>query len=137
MRGDYTFSEQVKIGYFEQELIWEDEEKTPIQLVSDVRSDLAVKEIRGHLACCGVTSKHAMQVVDTLSGGEQAKVKMSLLTLIPCNFLMMDEPTYHLDTQAKDFLKTALSEFPGTVLLVSQEEVFYKDWAQRVINIEK
>ena len=78
-----------------------------------------------------------MQVVDTLSGGEQAKVKMSLLTLIPCNFLMMDEPTYHLDTQAKDFLKTALSEFSGTVLLVSHEEVFYKDWAQRVINIEK
>lgn len=38
---------------------------------------------------------------------------------------------------AKDALKTALTEFPGTVLLVSHEEAFYKDWAERVINIEK
>ena len=49
----------------------------------------------------------------------------------------MDEPTNHLDVQAKEALKTALSTFAGTVLLVSHEEAFYRDWAQRVINIEK
>jgi len=78
-----------------------------------------------------------MQSIGTLSGGEQAKVKMCLLTLTSCNFLIMDEPTNHLDVQAKDSLKTALSEFSGTVLLVSHEETFYQDWAQRVIDIEK
>ena len=65
-----------------------------------------------------------MQPVGSLSGGEQAKVKMCLLTLIPCNFLILDEPTNHLDAQAKEALKEALINFPGTVLLVSHEEGF-------------
>ena len=51
---------------------------------------------------------------------------MCLLTLTPCNFLIMDEPTNHLDVQAKEALKTALSTFAGTVLLVSHEEAFYR-----------
>ena len=58
-------------------------------------------------------------------------------TLTPCNFLIMDEPTNHLDVQAKDALKSALMDFNGTVLLVSHEEAFYRDWTQRIINIEK
>ena len=98
---------------------------------------MAIKDIRAHLSRCGITSKHAMQAVSTLSGGEQAKVKICLLTLKLCNFLIMDEPTNHLDAHAKDSLKTALMDFPGTVLLVSHEEAFYKDWAQQVINVEK
>ena len=55
----------------------------------------------------------------------------------PCNFLIMDEPTNHLDILAKESLKNALAEFEGTVLLVSHEESFYREWTQRVINIEK
>lgn len=136
MHGCYKFSDQVTLGYFEQDLIWEDIMRTPIQIVSDHYPDMAVKEIRKSLARCGISSKHAMQLIGTLSGGEQAKVKICLLTLSPCNFLILDEPTNHLDVQAKDSLKNALSEFPGTVLLVSHEENFYKGWTQRVINIE-
>lgn len=137
MHGTYQFSEQVKIGYFEQDLIWEDSEQTPIQIVANAHPDMVRKDIRKHLSRCGISSKHAMQPIGTLSGGEQAKVKMCLLTLVPCNFLILDEPTNHLDVQAKEALKTALSDFDGTVLLVSHEDAFYRDWAQRVINIEK
>ena len=57
--------------------------------------------------------------------------------LSKANFLMLDEPTNHLDVQAKEALKTALMAFVGTVLLVSHEESFYRDWTQRVISIEK
>ena len=137
MQGHYKFSDQVTIGYFEQDLIWEDTARTPIQIVSDSYPDMVMKEVRKALALCGISSKHAMQPVGTLSGGEQAKVKMCLLTLKPCNFLILDEPTNHLDIQAKDALKTALVEFAGTILLVSHEETFYREWADRVIDIEK
>lgn len=137
MQGHYKFSDQVTIGYFEQDLIWEDTARTPIQIVSDSYPDMIMKEVRKALALCGISSKHAMQPVGTLSGGEQAKVKMCLLTLKPCNFLILDEPTNHLDIQAKDALKTALVEFAGTILLVSHEEIFYREWADRVIDIEK
>ena len=135
LQGHYKFSEQVTFGYFEQDLIWDDMRQSPIQIIANAFPKLAMKEVRKHLAQCGISSKHAMQPIETLSGGEQAKVKMCLLTLTPCNFLIMDEPTNHLDIQAKEALKTAILEFQGTVLLVSHEEAFYRDWAQRVINI--
>lgn len=136
-QGEFFFSEQVTLGYFEQDLLWEDETRTPIQIISDAYPSLAAKEVRKRLARCGISSQHAMQAIGTLSGGEQAKVKMCMLTMKPCNFLILDEPTNHLDIQAKESLKAALFEFPGTVLLVSHEEAFYRDWAQRIINIEK
>ncbi len=136
IHGHYKFSEQVTIGYFEQDLIWEDTTRTPVQIVSDSCPDMVMKEVRKALALCGISGKHAMQPVGTLSGGEQAKVKMCLLTLKPCNFLILDEPTNHLDIQAKDALKVALAKFAGTILLVSHEETFYREWAQRVIDIE-
>ena len=137
MQGHFKFSDQVTLGYFEQDLIWDEPEQTPMQIVSNVHPDMVIKDVRKHLARCGISSKHAMQAIGTLSGGEQAKVKMCLLTLIPCNFLIMDEPTNHLDVQAKEALKSALMDFAGTVLLVSHEEAFYREWAQRVISVEK
>ena len=137
MQGSFIFSDQVRIGYFEQDLAWEDAEQTPIQIVANANPDIVIKEIRKHLAKCGISSKLATQPIGTLSGGEQAKVKVCLLTLTPCNFLILDEPTNHLDIQAKEALKSALINFPGTVLLVSHEESFYRGWIQKIINIEK
>lgn len=136
LNGSFSFSEQVKLRYFEQDLYWENEEETPIQIVSNCYPSLTIKEVRKNLACCGIVGEHAMQAISTLSGGEQAKVKICLLTLTPCNFIIMDEPTNHLDIQAKQSLRTALKEFKGTVLLVSHEPDFYKGWVQRTINIE-
>lgn len=137
LQGRFKFSAQVTFGYFEQDLVWANSDRTPIQILSDTHPEMVIKEIRKHLAQCGISSKHAMQPIGSLSGGEQAKVKMCLLTLIPCNFLILDEPTNHLDVQAKDALKEALINFPGTILLVSHEENFYSSWVQRVISVEK
>lgn len=137
LEGSFTFSDQVITGYYEQDLIWKDDTKAPIEIVSDFFPSLPSKEVRRLLSRCGISSKHAAQEVGTLSGGEQAKVKMCLFLIKPCNFLIIDEPTNHLDIQAKAALKTALTEFPGTVLLVSHEEAFYKDWADRVIPVDK
>ena len=137
MQGYFKFSDQAILGYFEQDLSWDEPDQTPIEIVSNAYPDIVIKDVRRHLAQCGISSKHAMQAIGTLSGGEQAKVKMCLLTLRPCNFLIMDEPTNHLDIQAKEALKEALMDFAGTVLLVSHEEAFYQGWTQRVISVEK
>lgn len=135
--GEIHFSSQVKTAYFSQDLKWENEEMTPIQIMSEKYPSLTIKEIRKKLACCGITSEHAMQPVKTLSGGEQTKAKICLLMHSPCNFLILDEPTNHLDVQAKEALKEALVNYHGTVLFVSHEELFYRDWVDKVINIEK
>ena len=135
--GEFHFSEQVTVGYFEQDLKWEDAEQSPFQIVSNRNPALQNREIRILLARCGISSKHAMQAIGTLSGGEQTKVKLCLLLMKPYNFLIMDEPTNHLDKQAKESLKVALSEFSGTVLLVSHGEEFYKGWTQQIIDIKQ
>lgn len=135
LAGRFSLSPQAVVGYFEQDLAWEDGSRTPLEVVSAAFPALENKAVRRHLFRCGISKKHAAQAVDTLSGGEQAKVKLCLLTLRPCNFLILDEPTNHLDQQAKEALREALARFPGTVLLVSHEEAFYRDWAQRVIPV--
>ena len=134
--GVFHFSDQVVINYFEQDLLWSDNMKSPVQIISDAYPFLTNKEVRGYLAKCGVLSKHAMQSIGTLSGGEQTKVKLCLFMIKSCNFLIMDEPTNHLDSYAKEALKEALINFSGTVLLVSHEERFYKEWVDKVISIE-
>ncbi|WP_286232315.1 ABC-F family ATP-binding cassette domain-containing protein [Neobacillus mesonae] len=134
--GSFRFSESVKIGYFEQDLTWEDGTKTPIQIISDFHPKLGVKEIRSRLAQCGVKNTHTSQAIATLSGGEQSKVKLCLLLLSPCNFLILDEPTNHLDAETKEALQNAIVQFKGSVLLVSHEEKFYQKWADRSLNIE-
>ena len=77
------------------------------------------------------------QKTGELSGGQRKRLALVSVLITPCDILILDEPTNHLDVQAKEALKTALSTFAGTVLLVSHEEAFYRDWTQRVINIEK
>ena len=136
-KGYYRFSQQAVVGYFEQEPAWDDEMQTPIQIVSEADPSMTEKAVRRQLARCGISAKHAMQNVKTLSGGEQAKVKLCLLIMRPCNFLILDEPTNHLDARAKEALKIALEDFSGTVLLVSHEEAFYRGWAQRVMNMTR
>ncbi len=135
--GEYKFSETIKsIGYFEQDLKWENNEDIPLDIISREFPKLNQKQVRKYLADCAIKKEHVMQEIGTLSGGEQAKVKLCKLVLKPCNLLILDEPTNHLDVDTKEELKKAIKDFKGTVILVSHEEAFYKDLDARVVNIE-
>lgn len=135
--GEFRFSETIKcIGYFEQDLKWENGKEIPLDIIGKEYPKLKQKEIRKHLADCAIKKEHVMQEISTLSGGEQAKVKLCKLILKPCNLLILDEPTNHLDTDTKEALQRAIKEFKGTVILVSHEQSFYKDIEARVVSIE-
>lgn len=135
--GQIKFGDKVEIGYYEQDLKWKDDNMTPIEIISDEFPKMTNKEVRKHLSLCGVKNETAMQPIKILSGGEQSKVKLCRLTLIPCNLLILDEITNHMDVEAKEALKESLIDYKGTVILVSHEASFYKNWADRIINIEK
>ena len=83
-----------------------------------------MKEIRHHLAACGVKDTHVSQEIRTLSGGEQSKVKLCGLLLSPCNLLILDEPTNHLDAEAKEALQKALIKFKATLYSYLTKRVF-------------
>ncbi|MBQ6811310.1 MAG: ABC-F family ATP-binding cassette domain-containing protein [Firmicutes bacterium] len=137
MKGTFRFGERTVVGYYEQELNFEDDQKTPMEYILDIYPRMSVKDVRTALAKCGIHSEHIDRPIATLSGGEQSKVKLCRLTLFPCNFLILDEPTNHLDAEAKESLKKAMKNFRGTVLFVSHDPEFYEGWVDRVFDIEE
>lgn len=134
--GHYEFANGIKIAYFEQDLKWDAGFFSPAQIVSDKYPKLSEKQMRRYLAQCGIPAKNASQAIETLSGGEQAKVKLCLLMLKDANLLILDEPTNHLDSQAKEVLKEQLIEWQGSLIMVLHDTEFYKDITDKVINIE-
>ncbi|MGN1043580.1 MAG: ABC-F family ATP-binding cassette domain-containing protein [Acutalibacteraceae bacterium] len=132
----WTF-DTTRIGYFEQELIWEDGSCSPLEIIRDKFPKLSQKDARSCLARCAVSSKEVLEPIRSLSGGEQAKVKICILMLTNSNFLILDEPTNHLDVLAKEALKEQLKLWEGTLLLVSHDRQFYGDICKKVIDIEK
>lgn len=137
LSGKVKFGENIKPGYYEQDLKWENDQLNPMEIISDEFPKMTNNEIRKHLSQCGVKSETALQSIKSLSGGEQSKVKLCKLTLTLCNLLILDEITNHMDLDSKEALKEALIAYEGTVVLVSHEAAFYEDLADRIINIEK
>lgn len=121
-------------GYFEQEESASD--KTALDEIWDEYPSMTNAEVRAALARCGLTTEHITSQMKVLSGGENAKVRLCRLMQKEINLLVLDEPTNHLDVDAKTELKKAVSEFKGTVLLVSHEPEFYEDIVDEIINLE-
>lgn len=137
IHGTFKFADYVKIGYFEQNLAWENSNLTPFEIVSEKFPKFSQKEVRKHLAQCGVTTKNTLQKIGTLSGGEQSKVKLCILTNTRSNFLILDEPTNHLDVDSKKVLLEQLLKWQGNLILVSHEAGFYDSLADKIINLKE
>ncbi len=135
--GWFHFFEEVKIAYFEQDLKWEDNTVSALEEISNDFPNLSQTEIRKNLSKCGLKSEHVFQPISTLSGGEQAKIKICKLMLTSSNFLILDEPTNHLDADSKALLKEELLKWSGNLILVSHEESFYDGLCNKIINIKK
>lgn len=92
--------------------------------------------MRRQLSRAGLPSQLAQEELKLLSGGEQTKVKLAEMMLIKSNFLILDEPTNHIDQDTKNNLEETLAAFPGTVLIVSHEGEFYESFVDRIIDLK-
>ncbi|MGM7700287.1 ABC-F family ATP-binding cassette domain-containing protein [Pseudalkalibacillus sp. Hm43] len=133
---------RVEIGSYVRPVYLEQELQIPIQdsalqYVWSQYPEMKEKDVRKQLARCGLRNEHIYQPMDTLSGGEQTKVRLCVLMMKESNFLVLDEPTNHLDIRAKQALKEALELYKGTILLVSHEPDFYEDWITETWNVEE
>ncbi|PWI58863.1 ABC-F family ATP-binding cassette domain-containing protein [Sulfoacidibacillus thermotolerans] len=135
LSGEIHHDEKLKIGYFAQEE-YEKSKATPLDRIWQCVPDWPKKDVLRVLARSGLKHEHMNQPIHSLSGGEQAKVRLCKLTLQPANFLLFDEPTNHLDQPTKDALNTAMKNFTGTLILVSHEPAFYKSIVDTLIDLE-
>ncbi len=134
--GEVNVGGNQYVGYFQQE-IKEDNTNTCIDDVWNDFPSLNQGEVRSMLAKCGLTTEQLESKVYVLSGGEQAKVRFCKIMNTESNILILDEPTNHIDVEAKAELKRALKEYKGTIIMVCHEPEFYKDVCNEIWDVSE
>ena len=125
INGDFFWDKNVKINFLGQDDFYLTEE-TAFQVVNNEYFDFDRSKIYNLLATFGINFEMANRKINTLSGGEQMKIKLALMKNNYGNVLILDEPTNHLDFNAKEALKEALINYEGTLILVSHDTDFYE-----------
>ncbi|MDR0420093.1 MAG: ATP-binding cassette domain-containing protein [Prevotellaceae bacterium] len=123
--GEAKLGYNVNLGYFaqNQDTIMDDNatvfETLDRIAVGDIRTKL--RDILGAFLFRGDDVDKKVKV---LSGGERSRLAMAKLLIEPYNFIVLDEPTNHMDMRSKDILKDALLKYDGTLLVVSHDREF-------------
>lgn len=131
--GAIKYGASLDIGYYDQELQGIDYSKTVIDTIWDRHKDMNEKDIRSILASFLFTAKDIDKQVSQLSGGQRARLTLTVLSMEHNNFLLMDEPTNHLDLDAKEVLEKALADYDGTLLFVSHDRYFINELANKIV----
>lgn len=131
--GSVRIGANIEIGYYDQIQENLDMDKTIFDELHDTYPNMTQTEIRNALAVFLFRGEDVFKEIRKLSGGERARVELAKLMLKPVNFLIMDEPTNHLDIESREALENALSEYDGTMLMVSHDRYFINKLADRIM----
>ncbi|WP_137166932.1 ATP-binding cassette ATPase Uup [Salinimonas lutimaris] len=130
----------LEVAYFDQHRFGLDLEKTVIDAVADGKRDLMVnghpRHVISYLQDYLFSPERVNAPVKSLSGGEKNRLMLAKLMLKPSNLLVLDEPTNDLDVETLEMLETLLSQYEGTVLLVSHDREFVDNVANSCLVFE-
>jgi ATP-binding cassette subfamily F protein 3 len=137
--GTRTLGRGVKVGYFSQtrtDVL--NPEKTVLEegLMAAKDRDLTPVQVRAILGMFLFTGTDAEKKVKILSGGEKSRLILAKLLIDPPNFLLLDEPTTHLDVDAIEALIKALKSYTGSLLFISHDIYFTRSVANEVFEFE-
>ncbi len=122
LAGKRVPGEHLAIGYFAQHQLESlDLASTPFQHVQRLSPTAADLDIRKFLGGFGFHGDDVFAQVGRFSGGEKARLALSLVAWQKPNLLLLDEPTNHLDLEMREALTEALASFEGTVIIVSHD----------------
>jgi len=125
--GNLKTSENVRLGYFGQTNIDRLHPKNSVeQEIAAANTKLNMTEVKGICGLMMFSGSKAEKVTSILSGGERSRVLLGKIVAAPCNLLLLDEPTHHLDMESIEALIDALEEFQGSVVLVTHSELILK-----------
>jgi len=129
----------VDIGYFSQTRtdVLNLENTVLDEAYSAAPGFMAEEAIRTILGAFLFTGDDAAKKVKVLSGGEKSRLILAKLLINPPNFLLLDEPTTHLDVDAVDALVRALTDYQGTVVFISHDIYFVRSIANMVFEVKE
>jgi len=136
--GSRITGHNVEIGYFSQTRmdVLNPENTVLREAYSAAPGYMAESVIRTILGAFLFTGDDADKLVKVLSGGEKSRLILAKYLISPPNFLLLDEPTTHLDVDAVDALIRALTEYTGTVVFISHDIHFVRSLANVVFEVK-
>ncbi len=126
----------VTLGYFDQLGLGLNPNNTVLEEIWSEYTYLDETTIRSALAVFLFKGESVFSKIETLSGGEKARVSLCKLMLSGNNLLLLDEPTNHLDLRSREALESALEDFDGTIIAVSHDRYFINKLASKILYLE-
>ncbi len=136
MHGTVRDGQGLQIGYFAQhQLEALDPEETPLEVMKRKAPLEREQVLRDHLGKFRFSGDKVDTKIGVLSGGEKARLALSLIVWDKPNLIVLDEPTNHLDMATREALTVALSSFEGTLLLVSHDRHLLRSVCDKLILV--
>ncbi len=133
MAGARKTSGKLRIGYFAQHQADELEpDETPLDHMRRLRPDTQPGKLRAMLAAGGTGAEVAVTPVRSLSGGQKARLLLTLCALDAPHLIILDEPTNHLDIESREALVSALNDYKGAVILITHDAYLVELVADRL-----
>jgi len=136
LAGKVQLGANVRLGYLAQAHAGLRPERTVLDEILEIRN-LPLAKARNFVGRFLFSGEEIYKTVGQLSGGERSRVALAKLTLQGANFLILDEPTNHLDITSQGILEDVLSQFRGTILMISHDRQFIDSLATQIWMIQK
>lgn len=133
--GEVNLGTNLKIGYLEQNVVFNDENHTVLEEFRDsfICSEGQARRILAKFLFYG---EDVFKTVKNLSGGEKSRLKLCQLMHQDINLLLLDEPTNHLDIESREMLEDALNNFIGTILFISHDRYFLNKISEKIYELK-
>ena len=136
LSGKYIYGDRVSIGYFSQNFENLDNNNTVYEEIDKAYPSMTPNEIRTLLGSFEFTGEDVFKKTNDLSGGEKVKLSLCKILNNKPNLLILDEPTNHLDIISKDTIEKILTNYNGTIIMVSHDRYLINNVCNKLLVFE-
>ncbi|WP_134699463.1 ribosomal protection-like ABC-F family protein [Ammoniphilus sp. YIM 78166] len=133
--GHLWLSDSAKFAFLSQDAADLPSFKTALDVLGLTHRE-DIFRARTLLAQMGIKAEKLSQPSETFSLGERIRLQLIAMLLSPLNLLILDEPTNHLDLPTREQLQETLSQFPGSLLIVSHDYYFLNQVCDKLLVME-
>lgn len=136
LSGKYIYGDRVSIGYFSQNFENLDNNNTVYEEIDKTYPSMTPNEIRTLLGSFEFMGEDVFKKINDLSGGEKVKLSLCKILNNKPNLLILDEPTNHLDIISKDTIEKILTNYNGTIIMVSHDRYLINNVCNKLLVFE-